>query len=98
MANLMGNLLAVIFSPEDILIVKEGPSLRRRFMDITISQLRPSYFYNLQQYNKILNQRNNLLKEIQQNKKFNRNTWYMGWKNSSGWSEIISKRKIYRQA
>ena len=37
-------------------------------MDITISQLRPSYFYNLQQYNKILNQRNNLLKEIQQNK------------------------------
>ena len=53
MAELMGNLLAVIFSPEDILIVKEGPSLRRRFMDITISQLKPSYFYNLQQYNKI---------------------------------------------
>lgn len=68
MANLMGNLLAVIFSPEDILIVKEGPSLRRRFMDITISQLKPSYFYNLQQYNKILNQRNNLLREIQKNK------------------------------
>ena len=37
MANLMGNLLAVIFSPEDILIVKEGPSLRRRFINITIS-------------------------------------------------------------
>jgi len=68
MANLMGNLLAVIFSPEDILIVKEGPSLRRRFINITISQLKPSYFYNLQQYNKILNQRNNLLKEIQKNK------------------------------
>ncbi|TYQ14757.1 UNVERIFIED_CONTAM: DNA replication and repair protein RecF [Acetivibrio alkalicellulosi] len=66
--NLMGNLLAVIFSPEDILIIKEGPSLRRRFIDITISQLQPSYFYNLQQYNKILIQRNNLLKEIQKNK------------------------------
>lgn len=63
--NLMGNLLAVIFSPEDILIIKEGPSQRRRFIDITLCQLKPSYFYDLQQYNKILLQRNALLKEIQ---------------------------------
>ncbi|WP_265445921.1 DNA replication/repair protein RecF [Acetivibrio straminisolvens] len=63
--NLMGNLLAVIFSPEDILIIKEGPSQRRRFIDITLCQLKPSYFYDLQQYNKILLQRNTLLKEIQ---------------------------------
>lgn len=66
--NLMGNLLAVIFSPEDILIIKEGPSQRRRFIDITISQLKPSYFYDLQQFNKILLQRNTLLKEIQFNR------------------------------
>lgn len=64
MGSLMGNLLAVIFSPEDILIIKEGPSQRRRFIDITISQLKPSYFYDLQQYNRILLQRNTLLKEI----------------------------------
>jgi DNA replication and repair protein RecF len=63
--NLMGNLLAVIFSPEDILIIKEGPSERRRFIDITLCQLKPSYFYDLQQYNKVLSQRNMLLKEIQ---------------------------------
>lgn len=63
--NLMGNLLAVIFSPEDILIIKEGPSQRRRFIDITLCQLKPSYFYDLQQYNKTLLQRNTLLKEIQ---------------------------------
>lgn len=61
---LMGHLNAVIFSPEDLFIIKEGPSERRRFLDITLSQLRPSYFYDLQQYMKILNQRNVLLKEI----------------------------------
>ncbi len=63
--DLMGNLNTVIFSPEDLLIIKEGPSERRRFIDITLSQLRPAYFYDLQQYAKILEQRNTLLKEIQ---------------------------------
>lgn len=67
--NLMGNLNTVIFSPEDLLVIKEGPSERRRFIDITISQLKPSYFYDLQQYYKILEHRNSLLKEIQINKK-----------------------------
>lgn len=66
--NLMGHLNAVIFSPEDLFIVKEGPSERRRFLDMTISQLKPSYFYDLQQYSKILLQRNMLLKEISDRK------------------------------
>lgn len=64
--DLMGQVNVVMFSPEDLMIIKEGPSERRRFLDITISQLRPSYFYDLQQYYKILGQRNNLLKEIQE--------------------------------
>lgn len=68
LGNLIGNLNAVIFSPEDLMIIKDGPSERRRFIDITISQLKPSYFYDLQQYGKILMQRNSLLKEIHQNK------------------------------
>ncbi len=68
LGNLMGNLNVIIFSPEDLLVIKEGPSGRRRFIDITISQLRPSYFYDLQQYSKILAQRNTLLKEIQKNR------------------------------
>lgn len=66
--DLMGHLNAVIFSPEDLLIIKQGPSERRRFIDITLSQLRPSYFYDLQQYSKILFQRNCLLKKIIINK------------------------------
>ncbi len=66
--NLMGQLNTVMFSPEDILIIKEGPTERRRFIDIALSQLKPSYFYDLQQYIKILAQRNNLLREIEFNK------------------------------
>ena len=63
LGTLMGNLIAVMFSPEDLQVIKEGPSLRRRFIDIAISQIKPSYFYNLQQYNKILSERNALLRQ-----------------------------------
>ena len=66
--GLMGHLNAVIFSPEDLLVIKQGPAERRRFIDITLSQLKPSYFYDLQQYAKILFQRNNLLKAIPVNR------------------------------
>jgi len=69
-SELIGKFNAVIFSPEDILIVKQSPALRRRFIDITLSQIRPVYFYNLQQYNKTLNQRNSLLKQIKRNKSY----------------------------
>lgn len=68
MGSLMGNLYAVLFSPEDLLIVKQGPTERRRFVDITLSQIKPSYFYNLQLLAKILKQRNTLLKSICCNK------------------------------
>jgi len=69
LSDLMGNLVAVMFSPSSLAIIKQGPSERRRFIDIAISQLRPTYFYDLQQYNKVLNQRNYLLKSIQSNRK-----------------------------
>lgn len=64
---LMGKLYAVLFSPEDLFIVKQGPMERRRFVDITLSQIKPSYFYDLQQLSKILKQRNSLLKILNKN-------------------------------
>jgi len=67
LGELMGNINCVIFTNDESNLVKEGPSERRKFMDIAISQVKPAYFYNLQQYNKILNQRNALLKEIGKN-------------------------------
>ena len=61
--ELMGHLNVVMFAPEDLAIVKEGPSERRRFMDMEISQTHPAYYYRLQRYNAALKQRNALLKE-----------------------------------
>lgn len=62
--DLMGHLNAVMFSPEDLMLIKQGPGERRRFADIALSQLKPSYFFDLQQYAKILFQRNSLMKSI----------------------------------
>lgn len=62
MGGLFGNFIAIVFSPEDIKVLKESPSLRRRFIDMEISKLRPSYFFELQEYQKALAQKNALLK------------------------------------
>lgn len=64
LGDMMGKLQCVIFSPEDLQLIKEGPSIRRRFMDMLLSQLSTNYFLALQQYNKALEQRNAILKEI----------------------------------
>lgn len=63
--ELMGQVNAVLFSPEDLRLVKDGPDGRRRFLDMEISQLQPAYFYALQRYARALNQRNGLLHELQ---------------------------------
>ena len=64
LSDMMGKLQCVIFSPEDLMLVKEGPSVRRRFIDMMLSQLSTGYFLALQQYNKAIEQRNAILKEI----------------------------------
>jgi DNA replication and repair protein RecF len=65
LGELFGTLYAVVFSPEDLSLVKDGPAERRRFLDMELCQLSRVYFYDLQQYTRILRQRNNLLKGIQ---------------------------------
>lgn len=64
LGELMGHMRAVMFSPEEIQLVKGGPSGRRRFMDMALSQMQPAYFFALQQYQQALAQRNALLKEL----------------------------------
>ncbi len=61
--ELIGILNVVMFAPEDLAIVKGGPGERRRFLDMAISQMKPSYYYTLQRYNAALKQRNFLLKD-----------------------------------
>lgn len=61
--ELFGILNIVFFSPEDLNIIKNGPSERRRFIDMELSQLDKIYLDYLINYNKVVNQRNSLLKE-----------------------------------
>lgn len=67
-SELMGILPVILFSPEDLSIIKNGPGERRRFLDMELCQTDRIYYYNLSQYNKILYQRNKLLKQISFNK------------------------------
>lgn len=61
-SQLLGNCNVVMFSPEDLKIVKESPGHRRRFLDMELCQLDGKYYYNLVQYNKVLLERNTVLK------------------------------------
>ena len=69
LSELLGHINVVIFTPDDINILKGGPQNRRRFLDIMISQLKPNYMYNLNLYLKTLEQRNNYLRQIKEEKK-----------------------------
>ncbi len=62
--DLLGNMHAVIFSPEDLQIIKGGPDRRRAFLDDTIVQLKPTYHYWRRKYDRVLRQRNILLKTM----------------------------------
>ena len=62
--DLFGLVHIVFFSPEDLNMIKEGPGERRRFLDMELSQMDKVYLHHLSKYNKILLQRNNLLKQL----------------------------------
>lgn len=64
-SELFGIVNVIFFSPEDLNIIKNGPAERRRFVDLELCQLNKLYVYNLVQYNKVVVQRNKLLKEIE---------------------------------
>lgn len=61
-ADLLGNIFSVFFSPHELRLIQDGPDERRRFLNVSISQLSKPYYTALMRYNKILEQRNNLLK------------------------------------
>lgn len=63
LGELMGHFNVVIFSPEDLQLIKGTPAIRRRYIDKSIAQIFPNYYHLLVEYNKILKQRNNLLKQ-----------------------------------
>lgn len=93
LGELLGIMNVVIFSPEDLQLIKSGPKERRRFLDIELCQLDRIYYYNLQQYHKVLKQRNHFLKQINKNPKDMTDIWdeqlvYFGEK-------VIETRKVF---
>lgn len=60
--ELFGIFNVVMFSPEDLRIIKDSPGVRRKFIDMELCQLDQKYYYNLVQYNKVMNERNSILK------------------------------------
>ncbi len=94
-AELLGLLNVVFFSPEDLSIIKNGPAERRRFVDMELCQLDQFYLYNLNHYNRIVNQRNRLLKDMYFNPSL-RDTLNI-WDSQlvSFGSKIIERRRLF---
>ena len=70
LSNYVGQMNVVMFAPEDLNVVKGSPQIRRRFIDMEIGQISPTYLHDLLTYQKILKQRNTLLKSNQGKKAF----------------------------
>ena len=71
-SDIIGKLNVVVFKPEDIKIVTDAPSVRRKYIDYLISSISKSYLENITKYKKVMEERNNLLKEIKVKLKGNR--------------------------
>ena len=93
--ELFGMLNLVFFSPEDLYIIKNGPSERRRFLDLELCQLDKIYLNYLSNYNKILAQRNNLLKQISTNRNLLDTLYVWDSKLVEYGSKIINTREDF---
>lgn len=94
-ADLLGLLNVVLFSPEDLSIIKNGPSERRRFADMELCQLDSFYLYNLNNYNKTVNQRNKLLKDMYMNPGLRETLNIWDSQLVSFGSKLIERRKLF---
>lgn len=96
-SELLGLLNVIFFSPEDLRIIKNGPSERRKFMNMELCQLDSMYLHDLGEYNKVLMQRNKLLKQIyyQPSLKETLEIWDMQLVQYG--TEIIKRREAFVQ-
>lgn len=96
-ADLLGLCNVVFFSPEDLGIIKNGPAERRRFVDMELCQLDSFYLYNLNNYNKIVNQRNKLLKDMYMNPDLKETLSIWDMQLISFGSKMIERRKLFTE-
>ena len=94
LSQLMNYLNVVMFSPEDLNLVKGSPNIRRRFADSAISQLYPSYLAALMEYNKVLNQKNSLLRTNKNSINNVKKTLWIWNEQLAGLAEKIMKARL----
>lgn len=94
-SELFGIVNIVFFSPEDLSIIKSSPQVRRRFMDAELCQLDKMYLHNLANYNKVLNNRNKLLKDINYSPSLRETLFIWDEQLLKYGREIIDKRKRF---
>ena len=94
-ADLLGLCNVVFFSPEDLGIIKNGPAERRRFVDMELCQLDGFYLYNLNHYNKIVNQRNKLLKDMYFNPDLKETLGIWDMQLVSFGEKLIERRRLF---
>lgn len=91
-SELLGNLTTILFAPEDLNIIKGAPNERRNLLDNDISQVSPAYNAKVQKYNKILNQRNFLLRKIALTQRLDKQLDVWNQQFLEIGSEVIEKR------
>ena len=94
-AQLLGISNVVFFSPEDLSIIKNGPGERRKFVDMELSQLDSFYLYNMNNYIKIVEQRNKLLKDMYFNPSLKETLNIWDTQMISYGSQVIERRRIF---
>lgn len=94
-SELFGILNIIFFSPEDLSIIKNGPDKRRRFIDVELCQVDRIYLFNLAEYNKALNQRNRLIKDIRYNNSLSEVLSVWDDKLAEYGSKIIQRREKF---
>ncbi len=94
LSELLGNLKVVLFTPEELSIIKEGPGGRRKFLDIFICQMYPHFTKILSEYNKALEQKNKLLKQIKAKPELESTLILWDEQLAKYGEEIIKKRKM----
>ena len=97
MGDLIGKFNVILFSPDELNLTKGSPNARRKFLDIALSQMRPKYYHILRNYNKVLEQRNNLIKKLRVNPQTSAKETLFIWneKLSEYGMSIIEYRKSF---
>ena len=95
MAELMGYLNCIYFSPNEIKIISQSPVERRRFLDIDLCQTDKNYFYSLQRLNKALAQRNNLLKSAQSVEQLQETVFVWDEQIAEEGARVVAKRRAF---